>query len=751
MIEFDQGFFNLETPTAGTEVPSSRHLLRGWIVGKPGCLFTDIRVRYEGRLWPAVHGFIRADLAAHFGHPTPNLPAEFTVLISLAPGTASIEFEALGISGVWRPVHTVQVKVTGSAAPPFQPDPEAPVHAHEFVRLQRYLLCNIAAEPAFSLATHVDRLVGMLPSPRYLRHPALPLRGFFHEPAIIARALYGRLMVDGYLFHEHQTIRRVLATFDLQVWQPLNHDIVSPIASQLYPGLPNAARSHVTGYIVVPAQLPRPVALRIYAELEDDSLHLCCAQQTFPFTGEEEKKPYPAASPLLFWRAQRALRARMCAAGIAVEGGALFRRELWQAWREYHDLAPRGRPTTNFMAGDITMPPSTPLGPILLCTHNLSYEGAPLLFLEYARHLAQHGGASLTVVSAQEGPLRAAFRLLGATVQIVDLTPLARADSIRAWRSALATLSREIDGRAIRLVVANTLASYWAVHFAHRARRPSLLYIHESTTPTSFFRGHASKAVLPCIEETFSLATRVSFNTASTRQYYLPFARRPNYCLNHGWIDLAAINAHRSAHPRSELRARLGLAPGRLLVINPGTVCERKGQHIFASAVDLLWRQHPELAATAEFWMIGGRKSDYDTDLANLLTSIGRPNLRVLPESNRVYDYYGAADLYVCSSFEESFPRVVLEAMAMEVPILSTDVHGIPEIVRPEQEAMLIPPGNPAALATGLARMLREPDTARRFAASAHARVKENFSAALLLPRHLALTRAVAADNSCGS
>ena len=205
-----------------SEVPSSRHLLRGWIVGKPGCLFTDIRVRYEGRLWPAVHGFIRADLAAHFGHPTPNLPAEFTVLISLAPGTASIEFEALGISGVWRPVHTVQVKVTGSAAPPFQPDPEAPVHAHEFVRLQRYLLCNIAAEPAFSLATHVDRLVGMLPSPRYLRHPALPLRGFFHEPAIIARALYGRLMVDGYLFHEHQTIRRVLATFDLQVWQPLS-------------------------------------------------------------------------------------------------------------------------------------------------------------------------------------------------------------------------------------------------------------------------------------------------------------------------------------------------------------------------------------------------------------------------------------------------------------------------------------------------------------------------------------------------
>src|SRR5690606_12606485 len=122
--------------------------------------------------------------------------------------------------------------------------------------------------------------------------------------------------------------------------------------------------------------------------------------------------------------------------------------------------------------------------------------------------------------------------------------------------------------------------------------------------------------------------TRVSFNTAATSRYYEPFATRSNYYLNPGWINLTAIDAHRAANKREDLREKLGLQPERKLVINLGAACERKGQHIFAWAVDLLWRRHPDLAASAEFWMVGGRATPFDISMAALVTSLGRPNLK---------------------------------------------------------------------------------------------------------------------------
>jgi len=748
MREFDQGFFHLDHPAEGVPHPSSRYMLSGWVVGKPGWHFSDVRVRYAEAVWPGVLGELRPDLVAHFQTEQRDLPAQFDLLITLQPGTAELVFEALETSGRWFPLPTIRLNISGPAAVPRTPDPTAPVNAAELIRVLWQLLRAQASNPSTPLDELVRQVAGSLPYPRYLRHPTPPLRAFFHEPAMLTRAGFGRVLVDGYLFHDQQAVRRVLATFDLLTWQPLAYGGLSQIAPQLYPQVPNAVHSHATGYVDLPAHLPQPVALRIYVELEDGSRQLCSAQLTSTYDVEDEKRPLPTVSLFFLWRASRELRRQLAARGAGLESGGAWLRALWAMGKDYYVRAPQRRSAGPCTASDPTPVTAQPLGPVALFTHNLNYEGAPLFLLEYARELAGAGGAHLTIYSAEDGPLRDAFAALGTEVRIMDVTPLATATTDRQWNTALAILGASIDLSAFRLVVANTLPTYWAIHLAHRARCRSLFYIHESTTPAAFYLGQRHGPLRARAEAAFSLATRVSFLTAATRRYYEPLARRPNYCLNPGWIDLAALDAHRAAQPRAALRAQLGIPAGRKLVINPGTVCERKGQHIFAAAVDLLWRRHPELAATAEFWMIGGRHTLFDSALANLLTQLGRPNLRVLPESDRVYDFYGAADLFVCSSFEESFPRVVLEAMAMEVPILSTDVHGIPEIVRAEQEAMLVPPGHSPALADGLARMLREPDTARRFAVNAQRRVRENFGAELLLPRHLALARTVAADRS---
>ena len=317
--------------------------------------------------------------------------------------------------------------------------------------------------------------------------------------------------------------------------------------------------------------------------------------------------------------------------------------------------------------------------------------------------------------------------------------------SASAARDAIRTLADSIDFAAEDLVVCNTFTTFWAAHAAKSAGRRVLLYVHESTTPASFYAGRVDPAVIGLAEEAFTLADCVSFTTAATRSYHLDYGRPGNHRLTPGWIDVARIDAWREKNPRESLRGRFCLQPGELLVTNVGTVSNRKGQHIFARAVDLLWRRDPDLAARTRFVMLGGGTTPFDEILADLLAQLNRPNLVVHPETTDYLPYYAAADLSVCSSYEESSPRVILEAMACDVPILGSNVHGIPEQVRDGLEATLVPPGDTVALCEAMAKLLRSPAIGRTLATRARARVLAEFAASQLLPRHAALAADVAA------
>ena len=107
--------------------------------------------------------------------------------------------------------------------------------------------------------------------------------------------------------------------------------------------------------------------------------------------------------------------------------------------------------------------------------------------------------------------------------------------------------------------------------------------------------------------------------------------------------------------------------------------------------------------------------------------------------------YYTAADLGVCSSYEESSPRVVFEAMAAGTPLLASDIPGISEIARDGIEATLVPASHTTAWTEALARLLHSPEIGQQQAIRARARIEAHFAAPLVLPRHTGLASAVAA------
>ncbi len=87
-----------------------------------------------------------------------------------------------------------------------------------------------------------------------------------------------------------------------------------------------------------------------------------------------------------------------------------------------------------------------------------------------------------------------------------------------------------------------------------------------------------------------------------------------------------------------------------------------------------------------------------------------------------------AFNIYVSSSVKEGFPFSILEAMSTNLPIIATNVGGIPEMIKHEQNGLLIPASDSQALASAIIRLLNQPEFAKNLAAQAQKDVSQNFS-----------------------
>ena len=113
---------------------------------------------------------------------------------------------------------------------------------------------------------------------------------------------------------------------------------------------------------------------------------------------------------------------------------------------------------------------------------------------------------------------------------------------------------------------------------------------------------------------------------------------------------------------------------------------------------------------------------------------------------DRVASLLSAADLLLLPSSTESFGLVALEAMASGVPVIASDIGGIPEVVRHGETGYLAPVGDVPQMAEYAIALLRDPKRCQRICAAAKARAAEVFPYTKHVPQYEAIYRHVLAQ-----
>jgi glycosyltransferase involved in cell wall biosynthesis len=172
------------------------------------------------------------------------------------------------------------------------------------------------------------------------------------------------------------------------------------------------------------------------------------------------------------------------------------------------------------------------------------------------------------------------------------------------------------------------------------------------------------------------------------------------------------------------LRSKLGIVTGESVLLAVGRLSKEKAHVDLLAAFTRLRETSPELKCKL---VIVGEGPERGTLEAAASSRGIQQEVIFAGQVTDVQPYYAAADVFALPSHSEGSPNVLLEAMVANLPIVATSVGGVPEIVKHNESALLIPAKDPNAMAAAIARVLREEDLARRL--TAHA-------AALIATRH---------------
>lgn len=234
-------------------------------------------------------------------------------------------------------------------------------------------------------------------------------------------------------------------------------------------------------------------------------------------------------------------------------------------------------------------------------------------------------------------------------------------------------------------------------------------------------------------------AARLIANSHSTRAGYVAAGIDPDrISVVHNAVDVCAFQPGQ----------RIASAGRELLFL--GRLSEQKGIDVLIDALAIARATRPELCLKVHA-AVRGPETDvtYLSRLKQRVSDLGLDDAVIfLPHIAEPAEALRRADLLIVPSRYEPFGRVLLEAMACEVPVVATAVGGIPEVLGGGFAEHLVPPEDPRALASAILRLVDWRERDPSLGARSREHVARNFSRDRLLDQLEAVFRAAVLDRA---
>jgi colanic acid/amylovoran biosynthesis glycosyltransferase len=188
------------------------------------------------------------------------------------------------------------------------------------------------------------------------------------------------------------------------------------------------------------------------------------------------------------------------------------------------------------------------------------------------------------------------------------------------------------------------------------------------------------------------------------------------------WKDIHVVHCGIEPEESAPPRERQARAEPEILCV--GRLVHRKGQSLLIEACAALLQRDIAVRLT----LVGdGPKRDELETLADALGIGERVAFAGSVGHDDILPMFRAADIFCLPSFSEGVPVVLMEAMAQSVPVLTTQVMGIPELVSNGHTGLLVAPGRVDLLVEGLARLVQDRDLRERLGAAGRDKVLADF------------------------
>jgi glycosyltransferase involved in cell wall biosynthesis len=199
----------------------------------------------------------------------------------------------------------------------------------------------------------------------------------------------------------------------------------------------------------------------------------------------------------------------------------------------------------------------------------------------------------------------------------------------------------------------------------------------------------------------------------------------------HNGID---IDRHIAGGAIHDVRRELAILPDQPVIGTVGNLFEVKGQEFLLRACKLLLPTHPDfvLLIAGE----GGQLHFLQQEARELGVS---EHVKLLGFRDDVPSLLRAMNVFVLPSLSEGLPLSILEALALEVPVVATNVGGIPEVIEDRVTGFLVPPASPQLLADRIAEAITAPEKAFELAQAGRKKVQEVFGVRQMVERYESL------------